>query len=77
MGWEAGLGASHGALVNQAGNSWPATAVTQASCGGFFNIMEMNMALRIPFGPGPPANCLRIYGKMGRPRSEALEWSLC
>lgn len=58
---EGGLCASHGTLVNQSSNSVPATAVTQASWGVFFNIMKMNAAPRIPFGPGFRANCLRIY----------------
>ena len=70
---EGGLCASHGALVNQTRNSWPATAVIQASWGIFFNFMKMNMVLRIPFRPGLPANCLYIYGKMGRPWQEATE----
>ena len=74
---EGGLCALHRALVNQTRNSWPATAVIQASWGIFFNFMKMNMALRIPFRPGLPANCLYIYGKMGRPWQEATEWSLC
>lgn len=58
---EGGLCASLGTLVNQSSNSVPATAVTQASWGVFFNIMKMNTAPRIPFGPGFRANCLRIY----------------
>ena len=74
---EAGLRASQGAFVNQTTNSLPATAVTQASWGVFFNVMKMNMALRIPLGPGLPANCLHIYGRVGRSGWETLEWSLC
>lgn len=50
--------------------------MTQASWGVFFNIMKMNMALRIPFRPGLCANCLHIYRKMGSPRWEPLEWRL-
>lgn len=72
---EEGLRASHGAY-NQTRNSLPATAVTQASWGVFFNIMKMNMTLRIPFRPGLCANFLHIYGKMSRPRWEPLEQSL-
>lgn len=53
--------------VNQTRSSLPATAVTQASWGVFFNIMKTNMASRIPLGPGLRANCLHIYGKMGSP----------